>query len=166
MPSRRTSDSEPPSPSAQEMVCYRVNLVARLTGQAIAAELAPHGVSPGQLPALLALYDQDGRTQTELAKVAGVEQPTMALTLRRMDRDGLISRVIDETNRRRQLIYLTDRAREVQHDVQTLRQRIDRIALERLTAKQHTELQRLLAVMTETLQAHLAVVNRVQRETP
>lgn len=155
MPSKRTSSSDSASPSAQEMVCYRVNLVARLAGQAIAAELAPHGVSPGQLPALLALYDQDGRTQTELARVAGVEQPTMALTLRRMDRDGLISRVVDEANRRRQLIYLTDRAREVQDVVQSLRQRIDRIAVDRLTAKQHTELQRLLTVMTETLQAHL-----------
>ncbi len=80
----------------------------------------------------------------------------MALTLRRMERDGLISRVVDEANRRQQLIYLTDRAREVQDVVQTLRQRIDQIALERLTAKQHTELQRLLRAMTETLQAHLA----------
>ncbi|MDQ2758171.1 MAG: MarR family transcriptional regulator [Actinomycetota bacterium] len=156
MENRRKSTPDPSPSSAQEMVCYRVNLVARLTGQAIAADLAPHGVSPGQLPALLALYEQDGRTQSELAKVAGVEQPTMALTLRRMERDGLVSRVIDETNRRRQLIYLTDRARQVQDVVQSLRQRIDRIAVERLTAKQHTDLQRLLAVMTESLQAHLA----------
>ncbi len=152
----RTGTPDPAPSSAQEMVCYRVNLAARLTGQAIAVDLAPHGVSPGQLPALLALYEQDGRTQTELAKIAGVEQPTMALTLRRMERDGLISRVIDETNRRRQLIYLTGRAHEVQDVVQSLRQRIDRIAVARLTAQQHTDLQRLLAVMTETLQAHLA----------
>ncbi len=158
MAKRSTSAPDPSSAQsqAQEMVCYRVNHVARLTGQAIAAELAPHGVSPGQLPALLALYERDGRTQTELAKIAGVEQPTMALTLRRMERDGLISRVIDETNRRRQLIFLTDRARGVQGVVQSLRLRIDQIAVARLTPKQHTELRRLLAVITENLQTYLA----------
>lgn len=159
MPHKRTRSSSllPPASAeaAQELVCYRVNLVARLVGQAIAAELAPHGLSPGQLPALLALNEQDGRTQTELARAAGVEQPTMALTLRRMERAGLISRVIDESNRRRQLIYLTDRAREVQDVVQPLRHRIDQIALERLSAQEQDELQRLLTVMTETLQTHL-----------
>jgi DNA-binding MarR family transcriptional regulator len=30
-------------------------------------------------------------TQTELSRLIGIEQPTMAITLRRMERDGIIA---------------------------------------------------------------------------
>lgn len=158
MANERTPPAESTStvPDAQDMVCYRVNLVARLVGQAIAAELAPHSLSPGQLPTLLALYEHDGRTQTELARITSVEQPTMAHTLRRMERDGLITRVVDTQNRRRQLVYLTDSGRGTRDIVQSLRYRIDQMALKRLNNRQHEELRQLLAIVTETLQEHAA----------
>lgn len=126
---------------------------------AAVAQLSPSGPMVQWLTSassLLALYDLDGRTQTELAKVTGVEQPTMALTLRRMERDGLIRRTVDGQNRRRQLIHVTGRAREIQEGVQSLRERLDQIAVARLTPEQHGELKRLLAVVTATLQDHLA----------
>jgi DNA-binding MarR family transcriptional regulator len=42
------------------------------------------------IKALLTLFERDGRTQRELCEVASVDQSTMAKTLARMRRDGLV----------------------------------------------------------------------------
>ncbi|MDQ2706740.1 MAG: MarR family winged helix-turn-helix transcriptional regulator [Actinomycetota bacterium] len=90
---------------------YQVNLLARLLEQALRRRIAAHGVVPGQFPALLALYEREGRTQTELCHLVRIEQPTMANTLNRMQRDGLISRSPDPADGRRSLVELTARGR-------------------------------------------------------
>ncbi len=50
-------------------------------------------------------------TQTALARQALVEQPTMANTLARMERDGLIERTPDPDDKRSALVRLTDLGR-------------------------------------------------------
>ena len=93
---------------------YQVNLLARLLAQALRERIEPLGVVPGQFAQLLALYEQDGLTQAELCGRVQIEQPTMANTLARMQRDGLIERVPDPGDGRRSLVMLTPRARELQ----------------------------------------------------
>jgi len=90
---------------------YVVNHVARLMAGALHARIAPQGVVPGQFAQLLALYERDGVTQQELCEIVQVEQPTMANTLARMERDGLIMRQPHPDDGRKQLIHLTKKAR-------------------------------------------------------
>lgn len=90
---------------------YQVNHLARALAQALRVRIAPFGVVPGQFAQLLALYERDGLSQTELSGLLQVEQPTMANTLSRMQRDGLITRVPDPNDGRRSLVLLTERAR-------------------------------------------------------
>ncbi len=76
---------------------YMLNLCARLIALRMAQALRPLGVAPAQLPVLFTLSALGESTQTELAERAGIEQPTMALLLRRMERDDLIERTADNT---------------------------------------------------------------------
>ena len=69
------------------------------------------GFATAQLPVLTALRDGARLSQTELARWARVEQPTMAQLLARMERDGIIRRESDPHDRRSSLISLTDQAR-------------------------------------------------------
>ena len=62
-------------------------------------------------------YEQDGLTQAELCRRINVEQPTMANTLERMERDGLVERKADDTDRRRALVFLTQKAKDVRAQV-------------------------------------------------
>jgi DNA-binding MarR family transcriptional regulator len=94
----------------EESPGYMTNLAARSLEQALHRRIAPYGVVPGQFAQLLALYERDGQTQAELCEEVRIEQPTMARTLARMERDGLIERRPDPTDRRRVLIFLTERA--------------------------------------------------------
>ena len=50
-------------------------------------------------------------TQKELARLAAIEQPTMAATLARMERDGLIERRADPDDGRSSLVSLSAKAR-------------------------------------------------------
>ena len=90
---------------------YQVNHLARLLAQALHAKISPLGVVLGQFDQLLALYEEDGLSQSELCERVRVEQPTMANTLRRMERDGLVRRLPDPNDGRRAVVTLTERAR-------------------------------------------------------
>jgi MarR family transcriptional regulator, transcriptional regulator for hemolysin len=69
------------------------------------------GFATAQLPVLTALKDGARMSQTELARWAKVEQPTMAQMLARMERDGIIRREADPNDRRGSLVSLTKQAR-------------------------------------------------------
>ena len=79
---------------------YQLGLINRLYDKRLQDVLAPFGVAPGQFPALVMLFQKDGLTQAELCRRIGVEQPTMANTLARMERDGLIRRDVRILHRR------------------------------------------------------------------
>ncbi len=93
---------------------YLVNHVARQLARALHAEISPLGVVPGQFGQLLVLYEREGLTQQELSEIVGIEQPTMARTLARMERDGLIERKPHPTDGRSQSIVLTEKSRALQ----------------------------------------------------
>ena len=103
---------------------YMTNLAARLFARAIDDRLRCLGVSSGHLPVFFALADGGGLTQTALAQAAAIEQPTMAATLSRMERAGLILRRPDPRDGRSALIFLTpaalEKARVVEEAVKSI----------------------------------------------
>ncbi|WP_420409332.1 MarR family winged helix-turn-helix transcriptional regulator [Hoeflea sp.] len=81
---------------------------ARLNGR-----LEPLGLSQARLQVISALEAAGEQTQRELAEGLGVEQATMANTLGRLERDGLVVRLPHPDDRRAQLVRLTGRASEL-----------------------------------------------------
>lgn len=100
-----------------ESLGYLVNHLARLLAQGLAARIAPYGVVPGQFAQLLTLFEQDGLTQRELCDRVRIEQATMAKTLQRMQRDGLVRCDPDPDDGRRIRVYLTEQARAIEADL-------------------------------------------------
>ena len=84
---------------------YLTNWAARLLTRALERRLAGGGA--GQMPVFFALIDGVAQTQADLTRDAAVEQPTMANTLQRMERDGLVTRIPDPDDKRRALVSLT-----------------------------------------------------------
>jgi MarR family transcriptional regulator for hemolysin len=74
------------------------------------ARLKAVGLATAQLPVLSMLSGGRQLSQMELARLAKVEQPSMAQLLTRMERDALIKRVPDPSDRRSSLIMLTAEA--------------------------------------------------------
>ena len=86
---------------------YLINRAAMLFRRTREARLRELGVGSGGVPILMALRDGPSLTQKALAEVAGVEQPTMAQALARMERDGMVERTPDLADRRSSLVRLT-----------------------------------------------------------
>lgn len=93
---------------------YLANHVARLFARELAEAVRPLGLAPAQFMVLLELWCEEGLTQKDLVGRLDVEQATMAATLARMERDGLIERRPDQADARARRIQLTARARALQ----------------------------------------------------
>lgn len=92
---------------------YLVNNLARLLVEVLRKRIGPLGIVPGQFPTLLALWEKDGLTQKELLSQVDIEQATLANTLTRMERDGLITRKEHPADARARTIHLTDAGRSI-----------------------------------------------------
>jgi DNA-binding MarR family transcriptional regulator len=139
--------------SRHDSVGYQVNLLARLLEQTLRRRIAGYGVVPGQFPALLALYEREGLTQAELSRLVRIEQPTMANTLGRMQRDGLVRRDPDPADGRRSLIRLSDRARDLERNLVAAANTVNAEATAGLTAAETATLMDLLNRVIEQLDA-------------
>ncbi|MFT8828272.1 MarR family winged helix-turn-helix transcriptional regulator [Acetobacter syzygii] len=103
--------------SREQSLGYMVNWAARLFAREMDEALRPFGLMSGQLPVIFALADGKPQPQRELVRLAAVEQSTMAKTLARMERDGLIQRTPDPNDRRSALISLSSSAADRLPDI-------------------------------------------------
>ncbi|MEO1112506.1 MAG: MarR family transcriptional regulator [Pseudomonadota bacterium] len=109
---------------------YLANHMARLFAAGLHRRIRPLGLSPGVFPALIALWAKDGQTQKALVHQLDIEQATLANTLARMERDGLIIRKASENDGRVQQIFLTDRAKSLEAEAlgEALKQNAEALA--------------------------------------
>ena len=129
-----------------------VNYLARLFAAALYRRIGQHGVNTGQFPVMLMLWEQDGVTQASLVGKLAVEQPTMAGTLKRMERAGLIRRVADPTDRRQSHIHLTRKGRALEDALVAGVKDTNAIALAGLTAADSAQFVKLANRMIENLE--------------
>ena len=137
--------------SRQDALGYQIGLLSRLFDKAVEAELADYKVLPGQFPALVMLYEKDGLTQADLCKRINVEQPTMANTLNRMERDGLITREADLEDKRLSRIHLTARAKAFKDDLMVTARHVPSKALNGLSSGDQDKVFNLIGQMIENL---------------
>jgi MarR family transcriptional regulator, transcriptional regulator for hemolysin len=86
---------------------HLVSRAARLFAKEADRRLRPLGLSSGHIPVLFALAAEPVLSQKALVRRAAIEQPTMAATLVRMERAGLVERKTDPVDARTSLFRLT-----------------------------------------------------------
>ena len=111
---------------------YLINHLARLFARELQNRIQPLGIVTGQFPILLELWNRDGITQRDLLDRIDVEQATLANTLTRMERDGLIKRTKHPNDARAQQIWLTKKATDVREDAYRSAMLINKEALAEL----------------------------------
>ncbi|OED00446.1 MULTISPECIES: MarR family transcriptional regulator [unclassified Rhizobium] len=97
-----------------DSAAYLASQMAKGFARSLQQRAAKLGFSPGQFPILLELWSEDGLTQKQLLERIDIEQATMANTLSRMERDGLVERRPHPSDKRAQLIFLTNKAAAMQ----------------------------------------------------
>ena len=100
--SNSTDDWQP-----RKMPALLIAKAARFLARLADTRFRDLGISMSQFPVLMALKNGARLSQKELTLLAGVEQPSMAQLLARMERDGLIRREPDPVDGRSSLISLS-----------------------------------------------------------
>lgn len=131
------------------MPTLALSRVARMIHRLVELRLSPLGIKTAQLPVLVALKDGAKLTQKELAVIAGVEQPTMAQLLARMERDDLIRREPSPDNWRSSLVMLTAHAEALLEPGRQVLRSIDEEVCAGLGAEDRETFLRLLYKIAE-----------------
>ena len=115
------------------------------------------GLSVAQLPVLFALRDGTSKTQKDLARLAQIEQPTMAQLLARMERGGLVQRLLNPQDNRSSLISLTPQATKRAIKSRTVLIEASKVALKGLSAAEVELLNEMLLRVMDNLERAVTV---------
>ena len=132
---------------------YMMNWAARVFRRLADRRLRPLGFSSGQLPVLNALMKVDAMSQKALIEVSAIEQPTMAATLGRMERDGIVERHPDPDDGRAALYSLTATTIAKVPAIKAAIEQMNADALRALPADQRGQFRAQLLEMITALEA-------------
>lgn len=79
----------------------------------ITREISKYGIGQGQFMFLLDLYIEDGKNQEEISDRLKIDKGTTARALKKLEEQGFVTRIKDETDKRSNKIYLTQKAKSI-----------------------------------------------------
>jgi DNA-binding MarR family transcriptional regulator len=141
---------------------HLINRLSRLSQRWADERFQPLGLAIAQMPVLYALRDGASSTQTELARMAHIEQPTMAQLLGRMERDGLIRRTANPEDKRSSLVSLTPLAAKKLPAAREVLREGNKQALEGFSEREIETLSRLLLRVLKNIEP-MAAQSEVDR---
>lgn len=132
---------------------FVVSTLSRRIVWGLAKKTAAHGVMPAQYPVLRCLNELKVSTQIELSRLCGIEQPSMAVTLNRMEKSGLIERQTDDNDARRKLVTLTPHGDAMLKLMTEQAHTVYEQAIEGLSDEEIQDFLRVCARMTQNLES-------------
>lgn len=94
-------------PKLHDQVCYALYSTSGVITQAYRSLLAPHKLTYPQFVVMMALWQKDNVSVTELALVVGLSKPTMTPLLKRLELLNYINRKFILGDDRKKCISLT-----------------------------------------------------------
>jgi DNA-binding MarR family transcriptional regulator len=110
--------------------------ISRLYTLRVRIEAENLGIKNSYRALLSQLYVKDGGTQLSLAEKTGMKAPTISITLRKMEKEGLVDRVVDESDLRKTHVYLTEKGRKTTEGLNEAICKINESFVDGMTADQ------------------------------
>jgi DNA-binding MarR family transcriptional regulator len=112
-----------------------------------ATALEPYGITGRQCAVLIAIDDQEPRSQQEVAERLGVDRTTMVGLIDELEAKSLVDRRPDPGDRRKNVVALTATGRETLTAALTATAAVERDFLAALSPADATTFRRLLAAV-------------------
>ena len=128
---------------------YLLHKAGALARQRWTGMLAQLNVNPGQYGALMALGEAGPLGQQRLAELIGVDPRNAVPIIDSLAEQGLVSREVDPSDRRRRVLELTARGREVAGGLASVGAEIERDLLHPLAPDEQASLRRMLLALLE-----------------
>ena len=137
------------------------NEVSKLFRDIINREVEKLGVQNGYRQLLFHLSRMDGVSQLELARATHLKAPTVSVTLKGMEADGLVVRRGDENDARVIHVYLTEKGRKTDDKIREIHHLLDSRMTEGIP---QSELDALVATLTKLRDNMLRITEEAKSE--
>lgn len=134
-----------------KQLCFALYRASHAVQRSYLEELAPLGLTYPQYVTMLALWGhEDPVTMKELSAEIALDSGTLTPLLRRMEKQGLLTRAIDPVDERRRIVALTDKGRALREQAEGIpRRQMERFAASGLDIRMlKAELDRLSGSFT------------------
>jgi DNA-binding MarR family transcriptional regulator len=103
-------------------IAYLVGRTSRAIIKRLTKKFADAGfdISYEQWSILIHLYRKDGQTQQELSNIAVKDKAAITRLLNVLEKKNIVLRIPDRTDKRSNLVYLTNKAKAFQEDLMAL----------------------------------------------
>ena len=128
----------------------RINI---LRGLMVHKVLKGKELCKGQYPILEVICSNEGCTQKYLADQLMVSPASIALSVKRLIKAGIIRKDVDECNQRCNRVYSTEKGREIRAEACKLYQEIDRRTFEGFSEEEKKQMDLLFTRILENLQS-------------
>ena len=112
-------------------------------------------VTVEQFSVLAMLFYKDGLSQQEISDVLGRDKTTLARVISIMERDGLVKRVMNKSDNRGKLIYLTRKGRSIQQKAVAVSGKLYVKAIGNLKESQLKAAMKIMSTMTTNISSSL-----------
>lgn len=90
-----------------------ITTISRAHSAFLIREIKELGITRGQFQFLMGLAREDGITQEELANNFHMNESTIARALRKLEDSGTVQRKVDNQNRRKKIITVTEKGKSI-----------------------------------------------------
>ncbi|MGL5244606.1 MAG: MarR family winged helix-turn-helix transcriptional regulator [Sarcina sp.] len=109
------------------------------------------GIGSGQYLFLLQLYKEDGITQEELSETLLIDKGTTARAIRKLEEEGFVRRIKNESDKRSNKIYLTEKAKKNKQSVFNILNKWEDILIKDLTSEETDIVKKGLRKIVESI---------------
>ena len=95
-------------------ICFRLYTATRLVVQAYTPMLSQLGITYPQYLVLMVLWEKDNQPVNDIAHRLMLETNTVTPLLQRMEKLGIVSRKKGETDKRQQIVSLTEEGKKME----------------------------------------------------
>lgn len=115
-------------------------------------QMEKYGIHPGQVALMKELRKNEGMSQRELADALHIKPPTVAVSLKRMEKNGFLERKSDEKDQRVIRIYLTELGKKVSDEILALLKENEKVLFETFEEGEIYLFKRFLRQMIKNIQ--------------
>ena len=94
--------------SGMKKLTFDIYIISRLTHIYYTRELRKIGLSFGEFPFLISVYENEGISQEELSTLLIISKSTTAMMIRKLSDAGYVRKEIDPDDKRNFRLYITD----------------------------------------------------------
>jgi MarR family transcriptional regulator, organic hydroperoxide resistance regulator len=145
-------------------VGYQIRATHRALQRFLQLKIEPHGVTLGMWYFLRALWTEDGLTQRELSRRVGTMEPTTLNAIVNMERIGLVERVRNKNDRRKQHVHLTAKGRALKSKLIPLARDVVSTAVHSLPASDVKQLLSSLREIQKNLHATISQLDEIEAQ--